>query len=188
MNNGVAKHSAQQQALAQTAEWVQQVIVKYNICPFARAEVEQQRIRYSVCSEQETAQVLTALLAEWQWLDEHSETETTMLILDNGFADFEDYLDLVDFVNELLVLEDYEGVYQIATFHPEYQFADSELDDAANFTNRSPFPVLHILREASLEKALAEYADPEGIPERNIEFARRKGASFFADILKKIKA
>jgi hypothetical protein len=187
MNNGVAKHSAQQQAIAQTADWVQQVIVKYNICPFARAEVERQSMRYSVCSEQEMEHVLTALLNEWQWLDAHPETETTLVILDKGFVEFAEYLDLLDFANELLVVEGYEGVYQIASFHPNYQFADSELDDAANFTNRSPFPVLHILREASLEKALIDYSDPESIPERNIEFARRKGALFFADILMKIK-
>ncbi|MCL5255985.1 MAG: DUF1415 domain-containing protein [Gammaproteobacteria bacterium] len=172
--------------IARTATWVNDVIVKYNFCPFARAEVEQQRIRYVVCSQTTLDAALLACAAECEWLDAHPQTETTLLIFDHGFDDFQDFLELVDYANELLEVQGYEGVYQLATFHPDYQFADSEQQDAANYTNRAPYPVLHFLREASLERVLAEYQDPEAIPERNIEFARRKGAAFFISILQRI--
>ncbi|RUO21496.1 DUF1415 domain-containing protein [Aliidiomarina haloalkalitolerans] len=173
-------------AIQQTATWVQDVIVKYNFCPFARPEVEQEKIRYQVVASNKLDEALMACIQECEWLDQHPETETTLLILPYGFQRFEDFLELVDYANELLEVQGYEGVYQLATFHPDYVFADTDADDAANYTNRAPFPILHLLREATLEKVLAEYKDPETIPERNIEFARRKGADFFMNILQRI--
>ncbi|MDH5711889.1 MAG: DUF1415 domain-containing protein, partial [Gammaproteobacteria bacterium] len=102
-------------------------------------------------------------------------TETTLLVFAEGFKDFGDYLDLVELAQDLLADQGYEGIYQIASFHPDYCFADAELDDAANYTNRSPYPMLHLIREASMEKALAHYPEPEKIPERNVEYARELG-------------
>jgi hypothetical protein len=84
-------------------------------------------------------------------------------------------LDLVAIAEDVLIDQDYEGVYQLASFHPDYCFADSKPDDAANYTNRSPYPMLHIIREASIEKALTKYPNPEQIPERNMQLTRKLG-------------
>ncbi|GGB75888.1 DUF1415 domain-containing protein [Shewanella inventionis] len=157
--------------------------MKYNICPFARREVERASIRYVAIEETKVKAVLKALIEECQYLDEHPETETTLFILPRGFEGFYAYLDLVDDATYLLVDNDYEGVYQLATFHPDYCFDGEAQDCPANYTNRAPYPTLHIIREASMEIALANYKDPESIPERNIAFAQRKGSEFFVKLL-----
>ena len=173
--------------IAQTATWVSEVIVAHNFCPFARREVEQQTIHYAVEASADAAVQLATLLRLCQQLDQHSNIATTLLILPNGLCDFHDYLDIVDMAERLLQLEGYSGVYQLATFHPAYQFADSTSTDAANYTNRSPYPTLHILREDGLSLALESYSKPERIPERNIDYARAKGADYFAAILAQIR-
>jgi hypothetical protein len=117
-------------------------------------------------------------------LDNYPERETTLLIFKDGFTDFADFLDLVDLANAMLAVQGYEGRYQIANFHPDYVFADSEEDDAANYTNRAPFPTLHLIRELSMAEALENYDDPESIPENNIRLARRKGEAFWQQLLK----
>lgn len=169
--------------IAHTQCWVEQLIVKYNICPFARRELERNSIRYAVAQERPAEAVLTQLIAECGHLDEHPETETTLFILPHGYEGFYQYLDLLDLANDLLLAQGYEGVYQLASFHPDYCFDGELQSDAANHTNRAPYPILHILREASLEQAIANYEDPENIPLRNMEFARRKGSEFFEKIL-----
>ena len=173
----------QHECLAHTEKWVVDVIMKYNICPFARREVERASIRYVAIEHTKVKAVLKALITECQYLDEHPETETTLFILPRGFEGFYAYLDLVDEATDTLIEHDYEGVYQLATFHPDYCFEGEAQDSAANFTNRAPYPTLHIIREASMEVALANYTDPESIPERNIAFAERKGSEFFITLL-----
>ena len=132
-------------------------------------------IRYVVLPEENTKRVLTALIAECVFLDENDDTETTIIILPNSFSDFNDYLDLTDKAERLIAQEDYEGVYQLASFHPLYRFEGAPKDDAANYTNRSPYPMLQILREDSITKALENFPDPDSIPEKNIDYARKKG-------------
>lgn len=172
------------QAIAtEMQHWVERVIMKYNICPFARQEVLADTIRYQVVENRQLDEVLNALIDECQLLDAHSEIETTLLILPRGFEGFYLYLDLVDMANDLLIEQGYEGMYQLASFHPDYCFDGEPQDSAANYTNRAPYPTLHIIREASMEQALANYADPESIPERNIAFAERKGTEFFVKLL-----
>jgi hypothetical protein len=173
--------------IAQTKAWVDQVIVQFNLCPFARREVEQETIHYHVEPSADLARQLQTLLQLLKQLDTNTDIATTLLVLPEGVDDFDDYLDLVDYAERLLELEGYDGIYQLATFHPHYQFADSDADDAANYTNRAPYPMLHVLREESVANALASYTKPERIPERNIDFARQKGAEFFAKILADIK-
>jgi uncharacterized protein len=172
-----------QQMIDATANWVSNVIMKYNLCPFARKEVERGSIRYLVIEEHKRKQVLASLIKECQLLDENPDMETSLVILSRGFEGFYDYLDLVDSVNDALVDNGYEGIYQLASFHPDYCFEDEPQDSPANFTNRSPYPTLHIIRETSMEQALASYHDPESIPERNIAFANRKGSDFFIKLL-----
>ena len=132
-------------------------------------------IRYVVLPEENTKRVLTALIAECVFLDENDDTETTIIILPNSFSDFNDYLDLTDKAERLIAQENYEGVYQLASFHPVYRFEGAPKDDAANYTNRSPYPMLQILREDSITKALENFPDPDSIPEKNIDYARKKG-------------
>jgi hypothetical protein len=173
--------------IAETKAWVDQVIVQFNLCPFARREVEQKTIHYHVEPSADLARQLQTLLQLLKQLDTNADIATTLLVLPEGVDDFDDYLDLVDYAERLLELEGYEGVYQLATFHPHYQFADSDADDAANYTNRAPYPMLHVLREESVANALVSYTKPERIPERNVDFARQKGAEFFAKILADIR-
>lgn len=170
--------------IAESENWVKQVIVKYNICPFARREVERGTIRYSTCEEAKVKKVLEAFVMECVFLEQNLDIETTLFILPRGFEGFYPYLDLVDLANDILVEQGFEGVFQIASFHPDYCFDGEPQDSPANYTNRAPYPTLHIIREASMEKALADYEDPESIPERNIEFAQRKGSEFFIKLLK----
>ena len=166
-----------------TQNWVEGLIMKYNICPFARREVERRSIRYIVTDESKTHNVLEALIKECQHLDENQDIETTLFIIPRGFEGFYPYLDLVDIANDLFVEQDYEGVYQLASFHPDYCFDGEPMDEPSNYTNRSPYPTLHIIRELSMELALANYDDPESIPERNTAFAQKKGRDFFTKIL-----
>lgn len=168
--------------VSQTQRWIEMFIVAHNICPFARREVESQRIRYDVCQEYELEKVLHCLIALCEELDEQSDTETAFLILADGFTRFDEYLDLLELADALLVRQGYEGVYQLASFHPDYCFDGVEETDASHFTNRSPYPMLHIIREASIERALEHFADPEGIPERNIAHCQSIGR----DVLKAI--
>jgi len=165
-----------------TENWVKQVIVKYNICPFARQEVERGSIRYTV-AQGKTEELLVALIQECHYLEAHSEVETTLFIMPDSVQLFDDFLDLLDLANDLLFEQGFEGVYQLASFHPDYCFAGEAQDDPANYTNRSPYPTLHLIREASMEIALNNHPDPDAIPQRNIEFSRKKGGEFFANLL-----
>ncbi len=173
-SNNIIKH---------TRNWVSQVIVKYNICPFARKEVENNSIGYKLVEHSQIDKALEEFLLECAHLSEQPEIETSLVIFPQGFDTFERYLDLLDFANELIIEQGYEGVFQLASFHPDYCFEGESHDDAANYTNRSPYPTIHIIREASIEAALANYPHPETIPQRNIDFTRKKGAEFFQHLL-----
>ncbi|USD39763.1 DUF1415 domain-containing protein [Ferrimonas sp. SCSIO 43195] len=159
--------------------------MKYNLCPFARREVERNSIRYAVIEQTKVKAVLARLVAECEHLDSHPQTETTLCILPRGFEGFYAYLDLVELAEALLVEQGYEGRYQLASFHPDYCFDGEPMDDPSNYTNRSPLPLIHLIREASMEQALQTYQQPETIPERNVAFARRKGSAFFEDLLQR---
>jgi hypothetical protein len=167
--------TADQQVISQTECWVKSVIIEYNFCPFAKRELEKGSIRYSVVQIETLEENLQAVIEECVFLDDNDTTETTLLIFTDAFAEFYDYLQLVELAEKLIAQQGYEGIYQLASFHPDYVFADSASDDASNYTNRSPYPMLHLIREASLEKALEHYPEPEAIPARNIEYARSLG-------------
>jgi hypothetical protein len=164
--------------ISQTQRWVSSVVVGTNFCPFASKEVKNKTIRYAVAEAGSLQDNLDALLASFLNLDAHKEIETIILLYPYGYSNFYDYLNLIDEAEEILIDNDYEGIYQIASFHPEYLFAGSEEKDPANFTNRSIYPMIHILRESSMELALQKHPDPEGIPERNIQYARNKGYAY----------
>lgn len=164
--------------IEQTDKWIKDVVIGCNFCPFAAAVVKQKTLQYVVDSGDSMKDCLGSFALELERLDEAVETETSLIIIPQGFEDFSDYLDLVDNAEKLLVQEGYEGIYQVASFHPQYCFAGADETDAANYTNRSPYPMLHILREASIDKALEHYKNPDDIPQRNIDFARQKGLAY----------
>jgi hypothetical protein len=167
-----------QLVIDRTLTWIREVVIKCNFCPFANREVKRNSIRYEISLEEKPSAALEAFLAECRRLDENADIETTLLIFPRSFLRFPDYLKLVNAAENLLKQSGYEGVYQVASFHPDYFFAGAPLDDAANFTNRSIYPMLHILREASIEKVLEQFPEPERIPEANMRFAREKGFTY----------
>jgi hypothetical protein len=162
----------------QTKNWIREVVIGCNFCPFAAKEVRQNTIHYQVEEATGRAICLQAFLTECTRLDENEAIATTLLIFPHAFAEFRDYLDLVSEAEKILRRKGYEGIYQLASFHPLYQFAGTQPGDAANYTNRSIYPMLHLLREEAIDKALLNFPDPEGIPGRNIHFAREKGEAY----------
>ena len=177
----------EQVIIKHTKQWLEQVIIALNFCPFAKKEWLNNTIYYHVSQESKLKKALVELIQQCHYLQEHPELETSLIIYPQDFKDFNRYLELFDYANELLVEQGFEGIFQLASFHPDYCFADSDFDDAANFTNRSPYATIHIIREASLEKVLALYKNPEQIPDNNIALARAKGSEFFAHLLTAIK-
>ncbi|GGF75197.1 DUF1415 domain-containing protein [Alteromonas lipolytica] len=155
--------------------WLDTMVIGHNFCPFARFVRDQQRIRYVDIASDDMAEVLTGLRAEFDHLDETPKTSTTLVVLPLGWQDFEDYLLLVDVAQQSLEHWGYEGCYQLASFHPDYLFDGEPSGAASHFTNRAPHPVIHIIREAEMEQALAHHADPESIPQTNIETAESLG-------------
>lgn len=168
----------------QTKKWVNSVIVAHNYCPFAKREVDRGSVRYQVVTETQTDDLLKSVIQECIWLDQNTETETSLIIFPSGLSQFDAFLDTLTLAEDLLHAQGYEGVYQIASFHPEYCFQGSNEDDAANYTNRSPYPMFHLIREESLQKAIGNHPNPESIPERNVEFAREQGLDTMKKLLK----
>lgn len=165
----------EEEIILHTRTWIERVVIGLSFCPFAAKPFQENRIRYVVLRDGDLQTILEQVIREAYYLDEQSETETTLIILPHLFPDFLDYLDMLDLAEQLLVDQDYEGIYQVASFHPQYLFADTTPEDPANFTNRSPYPMLHLIREDSITRVLAQYPDPENIPERNRTVARSKG-------------
>ncbi|MBS1596979.1 MAG: DUF1415 domain-containing protein [Bacteroidetes bacterium] len=166
------------QIIEQTKKWIMDVVIGCNFCPFAAREMKMNSVRYHVEESLELNVCLESFINECLVLDNNEKVETSFLIFSNAFKQFDDYLDLVSYAEKLLKEHGYTGVYQVASFHPEYLFANTKENDAANYTNRSIYPMLHLLREARIEQALANYPHAEKIPERNINFAREKGEAY----------
>lgn len=158
-----------------TQKWLETVVIAHNFCPFAKRELITGSINFEAVEHRDIESYLESLVLACEFLDTNPNIETTLLILPDGFTDFEDYLDLLDIAQRMLEARRYEGIYQLASFHPDYCFDGSAPDDPANYTNRSPYPMLHLLREATIEHALKNIEDPEAIPLNNIERARSIG-------------
>lgn len=160
--------------IEKTSRWVDRLVIGLNLCPFAKAVQVKGQVRY-VVSHAETIDSLRAdLQRELTWLDATPATEvdTTLLVHPRVLNDFDDYNDFLDEADELVSELGLEGELQVASFHPEYRFAGSAESDPANYTNRSPYPMLHLLREASVSRAVDTFPEPAKIYERNIETLR----------------
>jgi len=167
-----------EQVIAQTKKWINDVVIACNFCPFAAKEVKQNTVYYKVESSTQIKVCLQTVIEECVRLDNDTAIETTLIIFPDTFQKFTDYLDFVALAEKLLKQQKYEGIYQAASFHPQYRFSKTPADDAANYTNRSVYPMLHLLREERIEQALLRYPNPEQIPQRNIHFAHEKGTAY----------
>ncbi len=158
-------------------EWIERAVIGLNLCPFARAPVRGNRVRLVVSHARDADSLLDDLCAELQSLAaaDDDECETTLLIVADLFADFLDFNDFLDQADAAIEVLKLDGMIQVASFHPDYRFADSADDDVANCSNRAPFPVLHLLRESSVERAVEALADSEDIYRRNIETLQTRG-------------
>jgi hypothetical protein len=166
-----------QRVIEQVRAWLEELVIGLDLCPFAAAPVRGGRVRYTVCDASGADDIFQAFLAE---LDAFlqlpaSEAETGLFILSRGLQSFDDYLDMLALLEQALADAGLEGIVQLASFHPDYVFAGSEADDPANYSNRAPYPIFHLIREQELEKVLANYPDPGAIPERNIARLRELG-------------
>jgi hypothetical protein len=162
--------------IAQTRSWIEKAVIGLNLCPFAKAVYVNDRIRYCVSDAHSEDVLLADLTRELLGLQgaDPSTCETVLLIHPHIFADFLDYNDFLDVAEDAVEALGLSGVLQIASFHPRYQFADGGPDDIENYTNRSPYPMLHLLRESSVEDAAAAQ-DVDAIPARNMETLLRLG-------------
>ncbi len=163
--------------VAATRHWLTRAVIGLNLCPFAKAVHVKDQIRYAVSEADDLEGVLTDLEAELKRLDaaDPQRIDTTLVIFPHALADFGEFNDGLFFAERLVAQLGLEGVLQVASFHPLYRFAGSDADDIENYTNRAPYPILHLLREASITRAVDAYPDAAGIYERNIETLRRLG-------------
>ena len=164
--------------------WVETVVVDLNLCPFAGKELRRGRIRFAVSPATTESELLNDLQTELEWLDTHPGTETTLLIHPRVLRAFDDYNQFLQTADDLLDASGMVGIYQIASFHPDYRFAGTAAEDAENYTNRAPFPMLHLLREETLERSIASYPDTNEIPQRNIALMERLGTDHLKQLLR----
>jgi len=165
------------EVIAATREWLEKAVIGLNLCPFAKAVHAGNQIRYAVSDAQSREALLADLGRELQMLvaADRADVETTLLIHPRVLVDFVDYNDFLDIADAAVEELGFAGTIQIASFHPQYRFADTEPDAIENFSNRSPYPMLHLLREESVERAIAAFPDVARTPERNIETLRSIG-------------
>lgn len=156
--------------IADTQRWLERAVIGLNLCPFARAVVTRQQVRYVLSDANTPEQLLEQLGEELLHLRDTpaDAVDTTLIVHPQVLTDFLDYNDFLDDADALVEALGLDGVLQVASFHPQYQFAGSDPDDIANCTNRSPYPTLHLLREDSVARAVATFPDPDAIVERNI--------------------
>lgn len=160
-------------------QWLEQAVIGLNLCPFARREFEANSIRFAPTPETGLEAMVTHFARELELLDGDKSIETSLIIYEQGAGDFFDYLDLLDLAQGWIDDQDLQGIYQLASFHPAYIFAGTDESDASNYTNRAPYPVIHILREESLEKAIASHPDTNQIPERNIALMHEQDVNYW---------
>jgi uncharacterized protein len=170
-------------AEAAVRRWVDSVVVGLKLCPFAERELDAGRVQFVVTAATSQESLLLALNDELERLRQDSSVETTLLIHPQVLGDFMDYNDFLGVVDQFLKQNGYEGEFQVASFHPDYQFDGTAPDDVQNYTNRAPHPVLHLIREESLTQALENYPDVDQVPIRNIETMRRFGVKTLQKLL-----
>ncbi|HHG3470443.1 DUF1415 family protein [Vibrio parahaemolyticus] len=154
----------------QVDQWLNDVVIGLNLCPFAAKPQRNKQIKIFVSEATQEEAMLEDILLQLIELSttEPEKLETTLVVVPNMLQDFWDYNFCIDWVEGLIKQQDWEGIFQVATFHPDYCFCGAAPEDDENLTNRSPYPIFHLIREESMEKVLKHYPDPESIPDTNI--------------------
>jgi hypothetical protein len=170
--------------IASVKKWVDTVVIGLELCPFARRERECKSIRFTVKEATTQEALLFDLHSEIEILKGAPDIETTLMIHPCVLEDFKEFNDFLSLADSWIDAQGLTGEFQIASFHPEYGFSDTEPEDVVNYTNRSPYPILHILREESLERAIAGYQGIEAVPERNCQLLRELGSERMKALLR----
>lgn len=166
-------------------QWLESIVIDLNLCPFARKAYIKNAVRLTVTEVTQEEQLLEVLYDELKLLQLDSSVETTLLIHPFVLDDFEAYNQFLGIIDEFLDQLKLEGIFQVASFHPQYQFAGTDVDDVENYTNRAPYPILHILREESLDSAIDSYPNIDQVPENNIRLMKEMGLEKMQELLKK---
>ncbi|WP_313174318.1 DUF1415 domain-containing protein [Stenotrophomonas sp.] len=185
MNEPAMNDEAAIDPIAVTRNWVEKAVIGLNLCPFAKAVYVKQQVRF-VLSDASTPEALLEQLAEELVLLRDTPAEqidTTLIIHPDVLENFLDYNDFLENADAAVEALDLQGILQVASFHPQYQFAGAAADDVSNYTNRSPYPTLHLLREDSVERAVAAFPDPDVIVERNIATLDKLGVEGWHRVL-----
>lgn len=174
-----------EEVIAETQEWLEKAVIGLNLCPFAKAVHVKKQIRYVVSAAQTPEALLEDLIVELQDLAaaDPEEIDTTLLIHPGALTDFLNYNDFLDVADATVEDLKLDGEIQVASFHPQYQFADTGPDDIDNYSNRSPYPTLHLLREDSIERAVEAFPDAADIFEKNIETLRALGHDGWSNLM-----
>ncbi len=177
--------TATRDPIAETRKWLEQIVIGLNLCPFAKAVYVKDQVRF-VLSDATTPEALVEELAEELILLRDTPAEqidTTLIVHPDVLTDFLEYNDFLDNADAAIEALDLQGILQVASFHPQYQFAGVAPDDVSNYTNRAPYPTLHLLREDSVERAVAAFPDPDVIVERNIDTLDKLGIEGWTRLL-----
>jgi uncharacterized protein len=171
--------------LQETQAWLEKAVIGLNLCPFAKAVHTKGQIRWVLSTADQPLALLKELVTELKLLaqTDPEQVDTTLIVHPQVLQDFEDFNDFMGVVEDALTDLALDGVLQVASFHPQFQFADTEADDVTNATNRSPFPTLHLLREDSVERAVAAFPEAESIFERNLQTLQTLGAEGWRRLL-----
>jgi hypothetical protein len=164
-------------------QWLETLVIDLNLCPFAKRELVKNRVRFAQTLATTETELLNALRSELELLQQDEKVETTLLIHPHVLGKFSEYNQFLNAAESLVAGMQLEGVIQVASFHPDYQFEGTAPDDAENYTNRSPYPLLHLLREASLERVISETLDVEQIPVRNVAVMNHIGREELQQLL-----
>ena len=172
-------------ALEETTRWLEKAVIGLNLCPFAKAVHSKGQIRWVLSDTTEPMALLELLVHELQHLAaaDPESVDTTLIVHPHAMGDFMDFNDFLGVAEDALAELNLDGVLQIASFHPQFQFAGTDIDDITNATNRSPYPTLHLLREDSVERAVAAFPEAEDIFERNIDTLQRLGLEGWKELM-----
>ena len=184
MTTAATEGSLQNRMVQDTLRWLERAVIGLNLCPFAKAVYVKGQVHCTVSQASNLEALRDDLLQALKDLVAHEpdERDTTLLIIQNLLQDFVDYNDFLNVTDDCLLALDLEGEIQIASFHPQYQFAGTDEDDITNFTNRSPYPTLHLIREASIDRAVAAFPDAEDIFEANMATMNQLGLQGWQDL------
>ena len=166
-------HSSANDIVFQCQTWLTDFIIKYGICPFAKAVYDNNDVEFNIVDSSDLEEQVVSLMQHVHAMTSEAKPDTKLIIFAKGVSAFDDYLYLLDLCNEMIEQHELTDVIQLASFHPNYLFEGEAAESTSHYTNRAPWPMIHIIRQDSVAKALANYPDPENIPQRNVDLAVR---------------